>query len=314
MQTSIKNISGNNKIKQKGTINFFKNLPPLTFYEYKFHDFFDGILGSETLAKLNSKIDFKTETLHLNKEIFKYSKFYPSKTANYHQTVTLETSNNGDWFVPQFQELSDKIFITPGLYRAKNLKTTVNVICSEKNIHELPKLRLTVNNFETLDPIPVELTHKLNLNDIEKLIRVDHLSKLEKLDLIKLLHENQQVLLREGEKLSSTTAIKHKIITSDNIPVYTKSYRYPHHFRKDVEEQIQELIDNGIITHSVSPYSSPIWVVPKKTDASGKKKIRVVIDYRKLNDKTVDDKYPMPQIEDILDHLGKSTYFTTLDL
>lgn len=57
-----------------------------------------------------------------------------------------------------------------------------------------------------------------------------------------------------------------------------------------------------------------MWIIPKKTDASGKKKVRVVIDYRKLNEKTVDDKYPIPQIEEILDNLGKSTYFTTLDL
>lgn len=57
-----------------------------------------------------------------------------------------------------------------------------------------------------------------------------------------------------------------------------------------------------------------MWIIPKKTDASGKKKVRVVIDYRKLNEKTVDDKYPIPQIEEILDNLGKSAYFTTLDL
>uniref|UniRef100_A0AAG5DT40 RNA-directed DNA polymerase n=1 Tax=Anopheles atroparvus TaxID=41427 RepID=A0AAG5DT40_ANOAO len=75
-----------------------------------------------------------------------------------------------------------------------------------------------------------------------------------------------------------------------------------------------ELLDNGIIAHSTSPYSSPVWVVPKKTDASGKRKIRVVIDYRKLNEKTIEDKYPIPQIEEILDNLGKSSYFTTLDL
>ena len=49
-------------------------------------------------------------------------------------------------------------------------------------------------------------------------------------------------------------------------------------------------------------------------DSSGKRKIRVVIDYRKLNEKTIDDKYPIPQIEEILDSLGKSEYFTILDL
>lgn len=74
------------------------------------------------------------------------------------------------------------------------------------------------------------------------------------------------------------------------------------------------MLDHGIIQHSTSPYTSPIWVVPKKMDASGKKKVRVVIDYRKVNEKTIDDKFPMPQIEEILDNLGKSIYFTTIDL
>lgn len=114
--------------------------------------------------------------------------------------------------------------------------------------------------------------------------------------------------------MTATSAIRHKIITTDDQPVYTKSYRYPHAFKNYVEEQIRELLDNGIIRHSTSPYSSPIWVVPKKIDASGKRKIRVVIDYRKINDKTISDKFPIPQIEEILDNLGKSAYFTTLDL
>lgn len=72
--------------------------------------------------------------------------------------------------------------------------------------------------------------------------------------------------------------------------------------------------DQGIIRKSRSKYSSPIIVVPKKMDQSGKKKFRIVVDYRKLNQITIDDKYPMPNIEGILDKLGKAQYFSTLDL
>ncbi|XP_048515211.1 uncharacterized protein LOC105692809 [Athalia rosae] len=66
--------------------------------------------------------------------------------------------------------------------------------------------------------------------------------------------------------------------------------------------------------HSSSPYNSPVWVVPKKTDASGAKKWRIVIDFRKLNEKTVGDAYPLPNIIDILDQLGSAKYFSTFDL
>lgn len=55
-------------------------------------------------------------------------------------------------------------------------------------------------------------------------------------------------------------------------------------------------------------------MVPKKWDASGKQKYRMVIDYRRLNEKTIDDKFPIPDVTDILDKLGKSNYFSTIDL
>ncbi|GBP14109.1 Retrovirus-related Pol polyprotein from transposon 17.6 [Eumeta japonica] len=74
------------------------------------------------------------------------------------------------------------------------------------------------------------------------------------------------------------------------------------------------MLDNNIIRHSNSPYSAPIWIVAKKADASGKTKWRLVIDYRKLNEVTVDDRYPIPNIDEILDKLGRCQYFTTLDL
>ena len=74
------------------------------------------------------------------------------------------------------------------------------------------------------------------------------------------------------------------------------------------------MLEQNIIRPSDSAWSSPIWVVPKKIDASGKQKWRLVVDFRKLNDKTIDDKYPIPNITDVLDKLGKCQYFTTLDL
>lgn len=74
------------------------------------------------------------------------------------------------------------------------------------------------------------------------------------------------------------------------------------------------MLADGIIQHSISPWTSPIWIVPKKSDASGKKKWRIVVDYRKLNEKTINDKFPIPNIEEILDKLGRSVYFTTIDL
>lgn len=57
-----------------------------------------------------------------------------------------------------------------------------------------------------------------------------------------------------------------------------------------------------------------MWIVPKNKDARGKKKWRLVIDYRKSNEKAVNDKCPTKNSSDILDKLGNSHYFTMLDL
>jgi len=55
-------------------------------------------------------------------------------------------------------------------------------------------------------------------------------------------------------------------------------------------------------------------VVPKKSDASEKQKLRIVVDFRRLNDLTIGDSFPLPNITDILDQLGNAIYFSTLDL
>lgn len=59
---------------------------------------------------------------------------------------------------------------------------------------------------------------------------------------------------------------------------------------------------------------APLLVVPKKPDFSGKVRYRVYVDYRKLNQVTVGDAFLLPNITDILDQLGKSKYYSTLDL
>jgi len=81
-----------------------------------------------------------------------------------------------------------------------------------------------------------------------------------------------------------------------------------------VNKETKALLKDGIIRPSRSPYNSPVWVVDKKgTDDQGCRHKRRVKDFRKLNFKTVDDKYPIPNITCILSNLGKARFFSTLD-
>ena len=82
----------------------------------------------------------------------------------------------------------------------------------------------------------------------------------------------------------------------------------------EVSNQVTKLLRDGIIEESVSPWNSPILVIPKKLDASGQPKFRLVVDYRQLNEKTIGNAYPLPDITEILDQLGQAKYFSCLDL
>lgn len=150
--------------------------------------------------------------------------------------------------------------------------------------------------------------------EIHKLTNRSHLNDEEKQVLKKLLKKNKDLFFLESDTLSFTHEITHEIKTKDGNPIYCKLYRYPQIHEKEIERQIGEMLNQGIIRESDSPYNSPLWIVPKKMDNSNIKKWRIVIDYRKLNEITIDDKFPIPNIDSILDRLGRAQYFTTLDL
>ena len=96
------------------------------------------------------------------------------------------------------------------------------------------------------------------------MIKMDNLNQEEKEHLLKVLYVNISIIPRDKEKLSCVTSVKHIINTVDEIPVHYKSYRYPHIHKVEIQKQINEMLADGIIQHSISPWTSPIWIVPKK--------------------------------------------------
>ena len=91
-----------------------------------------------------------------------------------------------------------------------------------------------------------------------------------------------------------TDRIQHdiKLLTSETIR--TKGYSIPYKTRSVMETEFQDMLDLGVIERSISPYSSPIVLVPKK-DGS----VRFCIDFRNLNKMTEFDAEPMPNMEEI---------------
>lgn len=219
---------------------------------------------------------------------------------------------NGDEYVIIKFENKDLKFYLHDFHKQFNLLLSLPTMLDmqvkidfSKNIITIQNKNYKIQYFE----------NQKSINNIEEIkIRAEHLNSEEEKELFKLIKDYENIFPNKNDILTHTETIQHKIITKDDIPIYTKSYRYPEIYKEEINKQIKDLLDNKIIRESFSPWSSPIWMVPKKLDASGKKKFRMVIDYRKLNAKTIDDKFPIPNITDVLDKLGKNIYYTTLDL
>ena len=92
-------------------------------------------------------------------------------------------------------------------------------------------------------------------------------------------------------------------------PPYRPSYRLGPAEQDELEEQIKDLLAQGFIHPSCSPYGAPALFVPKKDGRWG-----MCIDYRALNKQTVNDHYPLPRVDLLLDRLGQAKVFSKLDL
>lgn len=192
------------------------------------------------------------------------------------------------------------------------LETDLNSLYNSTDFTESPSELPKSTEFQEYFPESSESNNRADI--IGDLLRLDHLNSEER-DYTKLLVKNHSDRFHiPGEKLGSTNATHHSISTINNMPIHTKQYRYPQIHKEEINNQVSDLLHNDIIEYSQSPYNSPLWIVPKKSDSVGNKRWRMVIDYRSLNEKTIGDAYPLPNIVDILDQLGTAKYFTILDL
>ena len=135
-----------------------------------------------------------------------------------------------------------------------------------------------------------------------------HLSNSEK-ELLFVLHMEYADVFSFHSDLGCTDLTKHHIDTGDSQPIHQLPRRVSPARRQEVRQLLNEMLKNDIIQPSNSPWSSPIILVRKRDGST-----RFCVDYRKVNSVTRKDAYPLPRVDDILDTLGDSKWFSTLDL
>ena len=141
---------------------------------------------------------------------------------------------------------------------------------------------------------------KLDLKDLD--VPEQYRSKIEKLVL-----KNQDLFASKDSELGHTDTVKRQIEVENHEPIKLRSYRTPIKNREVIDKAINEMLDADVL-RSRSPWSFPVVIVGKKDGSK-----RFCVDFRKLNQVTKKNSYPLPLIDDILALLGKAKYFPSLE-
>ncbi|KAI8485080.1 hypothetical protein Bbelb_371860 [Branchiostoma belcheri] len=124
-----------------------------------------------------------------------------------------------------------------------------------------------------------------------------------------LIEANRDCFSTSATDIGRTTLVEHRIDTGDAKPIRQQPYRTPVHRRDALREQLSSMLEQDVIEPSTSPWASPVVIVTKKDGTP-----RFCVDFRKLNSVTVPDAHPLPRIDDTIDALAGSYYFSTLDM
>ena len=280
----------------------------------------DGILGRDFFENTGAQICYASGTLTFGTGSSKVSKtLLPLETGSQTQGVRrLALPRRTELMVrlpvkggTHVREgVTEKLQIQEGIYLAGAItkvergyaitsiaNTTNDEVEIDEPVLELEEIETGTEGY----PQKGEGDERLNrTGEVLKRLRLEHLNKEERQHVEKTCAAYQDIFHLPGEILTSTTAVRHEIRTEPGIePVKVKPYRLPETQKQEVGRQVEELRKGGIITESNSPWNSPLLIVPKKADATGEKKWRLVIDYRKVNEKKVGDAYPLPDVPEI---------------
>ncbi|XP_076863392.1 zinc finger protein 800a isoform X1 [Brachyhypopomus gauderio] len=134
------------------------------------------------------------------------------------------------------------------------------------------------------------------------------ISSSQKTALSAILLQYKDIFNTSDRNTGKCRLVKHHIRTGNHPPIKQRAYRTSPEKRTEIERQVADLLADGVVEESCSPWASPVVLVKKKCG-----RWRFCVDYRRLNSVTVKDCHPLPRIDDTLDALAGAAWFSTLD-
>lgn len=123
------------------------------------------------------------------------------------------------------------------------------------------------------------------------------------------LNSFSDVFSQQPFDFGRTNLVTHKITTTCDTPISQRAYRTSPSMKAEIRRQVEELKAQDLIEDSTSPWASPVVMVKKKDGT-----YRFCVDFRKLNSVTITDAHPLPRVDDSLDALSGSQFFSTMDM
>ena len=290
----------------------------------------DFLLGSDALAQLGQfSIDYTVSPpllkfCNVNQEVFSckvFNELGVSVPAQSVMFVPVAPREHFDKALDNYLfEPSKKLFLDKGLCVGKAvLRSDVSLLPITNFSNEAQWLEkgTVVGALDVIDEIDEKAKEKdkmsIDRNTHGKLGFESRVNKRllddERKCAYQLLEEYSHCFAQGDHDLGRVDLVTHTIETGDAQPIYQAPYASSYKQREIVKDQVENMLKNDVIEPASGPWASPIVLV-KNPDG----KWRFCVDYRRLNQVTVEDVYPLPRIEDALGTLEGSVYFSSLDM
>ena len=188
--------------------------------------------------------------------------------------------------------------------------TTLGILSPLREVTDV-QLETAQRTPVTVDRVVQEKPKKTSLpEELQQLVKEAEqtLNTSQTREFQNLIGEYRDIFSTKDEPLGKTDVVKHEIQTVGS-PIKVPYRRIPAGLRDEAIQEEERMKKLGVIEPSESPWAAPVVLVRKKDGT-----LRYCIDYRRLNQVTVKDSYPLPNMQDCLDSLDGARYFSSIDL